>query len=190
MVKNTWLLFIVVSCSSACFAGEDNEWFIGLGAGNAEYEDSTFSEKDDLISLSGGFVFNEFFSVEAGYIDLGGVEGRVLPDDVISLTQDTLSLDATGFTVASKFSWEVALPLVLSAKAGLSVLDIDKRWSGGTLINTSLVNDTGGTETEFFLGAQLQYKVSELFSIELNWDRYKVEGIDVDGIYAKTNIHF
>jgi len=114
----------------------------------------------------------------------------LLPNDVISLTQDTLSLDAKGFTVASKFSWEVALPLVLSAKVGVSVLDIDKRWSGGTLVDTSLANDTGGTETEFFLGAQLQYKISESFSVELNWDRYEVEGINVDGIYAKTNIHF
>jgi len=189
-MKNTCLLFIVVSCSSACFAEEDSKWFIGLGAGNSEYEDSAFSEKDDLISFSGGYVFNEFISVEAGYIDLGNVRDRVLPDDIISLTQDTLSLDAKGFTVASKFSWEVAHRLVLSAKAGVSVLDIDKRWSGGILVDTSLSNDTGGTETDFFLGVQFQYKVSESFSMELNWDRYEVEGIDVDGIYVKANIHF
>jgi hypothetical protein len=190
MVKNAWFLFIAVSYSSICFAGEDNKWFIGLGVGNAAYENSVFSENDDLIFFSGGHAFNEIFSVEIGYIDLGGVKGRLLPNDVISLTQDTLSLDAKGFTVASKFSWEVALPLVLSAKVGVSVLDIDKRWSGGTLVDTSLANDTGGTETEFFLGAQLQYKISESFSVELNWDRYEVEGINVDGVYAKTNIHF
>lgn len=189
-MKNTWLLFIAVSSSNVCFAGEDNKWFIGLGAGNTEYQDSVFNEKDNLISMSGGYVFKENLSVEAGYIDLGTDRGTVFSDDLILLTQDTLSIEAKGVTIASKFSWEMALPIILSAKVGVSVLDIDIRWSGGTLINTNLANDTGGTETKFFLGAQLQYKVNESFSIDLNWDRYKVEGIDVDGIYAKANIHF
>ena len=189
-MKNTLLLFIAVSYSNVCFAGEDNKWFIGLGVGNSQYEDSAFNEDDNLIFLSGGYVFSDVFSVEAGYIDLGSVKDRIFPDDVISLNQDTLSLEAQGFTIASRFSWKVTEPLALSAKLGVSILDIDKQWSGGTWFDTNLANDTGGTETELFFGIQLQYKISDPISLELNWDRYKVEEVDVDGIYAKVNIHF
>ncbi|HBC58221.1 MAG TPA: hypothetical protein DCZ03_13765 [Gammaproteobacteria bacterium] len=190
MIKNILILSIAFSFSDMCFAEEDSKWFIGFGLGSAEYDGSNFSGSDNLISLSGGYIFSGIFSFEAGYIDLGNVKDRIIPDNVISIHPDTLSLEAQGFTIASKFSWEVAEPLALSAKLGVSILDIDKQWSGGTVFNSTLTNDTGGTETEFFFGAQLQYIVGEKLTIELNWDRYKVEDVDIDGIYGKVNIHF
>lgn len=78
----------------------------------------------------------------------------------------------------------------MSGKLGVAILDVNKQWSGGTVIDPNLANDTGGTETEIFFGAQLQYSFNESLSLELNWDRYEVEEVDVDGIYTKINIHF
>lgn len=189
-MEKIWVLLVAVSYSGLCLAEEEKPWFIGLGVGSAEYDEPAFSERDNLVSFSGGYVFNDIFSVEVSYIDLGSVESRTLPSGLISLTQDTLTLEAKGFTVASIFSWQVAAPLALSAKLGVSVWDIDKQWSGGTIIDNNLASDTGGTETDLFVGVQLQYKISESLSLGLNWDRYKVEDIDIDGTYAKINIHF
>jgi hypothetical protein len=189
-MKKAWILFMALSYTGASIAKEDHDWYIGAGVGKANFEDSYFSESDNLLSLSGGYIFSKFFAVEAGYVDLGSVKGSVLPDNFITLNQDTLSLDASGFVVASKFKWELSTSLELAAKAGVSVIDSDKRWSGGTLVDGSIANDTGGTAAELFLGVQIQYQVSERFSVQLNWDRYKIEEIDVDGVYAKVNFHF
>ncbi len=198
-MKKIWILIVAVSHSGICLAEDSNQWFVGFGIGSAEYErsafsqferPSSFSDSDALISLSGGYVFNEVFSVEAGYIDLGSVEDRLLSDDEVSVGPDTLFLEAHGITVSSKFSWQLTAPLALSAKLGVSVFDVDKQWSGGFVFDPDLASDTGGTETNVFFGVQLQYKLSDSWSLGLNWDRYDVEEIDVDGIYVNAGFHF
>ena len=189
-MKNIWVLFVVLCYSGICLAEESNKWFVGLGIGISKYKESSLSENDELISFSGGYTFNDIFSVEAGYIDLGGVKARVVPDNLISLSQDTLSIDVKGFTVSSLFSWQMIDSLRLSAKLGLSSLDVNKQWSGGTFDDPDLASDTGGTETDVYAGVQLQYQVSESLSLGLNWDRYKIEGADIDGVYGRINIHF
>lgn len=95
-MKNMWILFVVLTYSSFGFAAEDNKWIIGLGIGSTKYQESVFSDSDNLVSISGGYIYSDAFSIEAGYIDLGSVMDRVVPDDVISINQDTLSLEAKG----------------------------------------------------------------------------------------------
>ncbi len=188
-MKKIWLLLVVVSYSGFCLA-DDRNWYVGLGLGNAKYDESNFSENDNLFSLSGGFVFNDFISIDASYIDLGNVNGPTVNPDVISLIQDNLEIDANGFTVASVFNWQLTTPLTLSAKLGVSVFDINKKWSGGTVVDPILAADTGGSEVDLFFGAQLQYMLSDSVSLGLNWDRYQLDKTDIDGLYARIKFHF
>ena len=188
-MKKIWLIFIVVIQSGFCLA-DDKNWYVGLGIGNAKYKESSFSENDNLFSISGGYVFNDFISVDASYIDLGNVKGSVINEDAISLVQDVLALDAKGFTVASVYSWQLTTPLTLSAKLGVSVFDLNKKWSGGTFVDPILAADTGGSEVDLFVGAQLQYMLSDTISLGLNWDRYQLDKTDVDGLYARIKFHF
>lgn len=189
-MKKTYFLFIAIIFSNLCHANDDDKWFVGFGGGSAKYEGPIFKADDNLVMLSGGYVFSNIVSVEASYIDLGNVSDRVIPSNQISLTQDILTLEARGFTAASIFGWEIMESVTLSGKLGISILDIEKQWSGGTLIDADLANDIGGNEMKFFAGVQLKYQINESFSLGINWDRYEVENIDVDGIYASANIHF
>ena len=100
------LLFAAMSFSGLSMAEDDNQWFMGIGVGNSEFEESSFNESDNLLSISGGYDFNDNFALEASYIDLGNVKGSTLPEGSISLSQDTLALEANGFTVASLLSWQ------------------------------------------------------------------------------------
>lgn len=182
------LLLLPVLIAGPCIA--DDNWYVGIGAGIAEYDKGQFQPDDTLLQLSGGFRFNTVFAVEAAYVDLGDVQDRALPEDTVSLAQDTLAMDVRGIKVAPALRWEVLDSFFLSGRLGVAVLDIDKEWSGGTVVDPQLANDTGGTETEMFGGVRVQYSASDAVSVGLSWDRYEVEDIDVDGIYATIGYSF
>lgn len=193
MIKyGCWVLLFVSTVSGSCFAGEENKWFVGPGVGKANYSSGSFSSKDDadMSSVSAGYSYRDVFSVEVAYVDLGGVRERLLPDGVVSLDQDTLVLDVKGYTIASVLSMLVTDSAVFSGKLGVSVLDVEKRYSGGTFVNPVLANDTGGTETGIFTGFQLKYRMNESFSLGLNWDRFRSEEIDIDAVYGRVEIGF
>lgn len=165
-------------------------WLVGVGIGTANYKTATFDANDSLKVFSASYAFNEFFALQAGYIYLGEVKNRVVADNVISLTQDTVSLKAKGYTLSSVLSWQMADRLTISAKLGLAALDVSKQWSGGTLVDDVLANDTGATNTNMIMGLQLQYKMTQRIAVGINWDRYQIKDADIDGVYANVKLLF
>lgn len=175
----TGICMLAASNMALAQASED-PWAIGLSAGQANYQYRAFDESDTALGLSVAYQATPWISFEAAYIDLGNVTGRILPDSMVSLVQDTLTLDARGLTLSSILHWQVASRWSLNARVGMSLLDIKKRWSGGTVVDPALAADTGGSETELTLGAHAAYSLTDEVEVHLGWQRLVVEETDVD----------
>lgn len=189
-MRKYWLLGIFVFGTSMLYADNQDKIVFGIGAGNAEYNKGAFNEDDKLETFSFGYEYSDFYSVELSYINLGQVTDRFFPPNVVTVTPDILSLESKGITLAPAFEFDFSDNWSFAARLGLSILDVEKQWLGGTVTDSFYLNDTGGTETEFFYGFRLQYDLDDSMSLEINWDNYEVESIDVDTVYAKINFYF
>ena len=189
-MRKYWTVGILVFTTSMLYADNTNQIYLGYGFGNAEYNKGAFADDDDIEMLSFGYEYSDAYSVEFSVIDLGLVRDRYFPPNVVTLTPDVLQLDTRGLTLAPALEWDLSNNWSISARAGISIFDIEKEWSGGTVVDDFYLNDTGGTETEFFYGFRLQYNLNDSMSLEFNWDQYEIESIDVDTVYAKINFYF
>ena len=189
-MRKFWLLGLFFFATSLLYADRTDQIYLGYGIGTVEYGKGAFNDDEDIELLSLGYEYSDFYSVEFSYIDLGTVRDRYFPPNVVTLTPDILQLETKGITIAPAFEWDLSGNWSVAAKIGLSVFDIDKRWSGGTVVDEFYANDIGGTETELFYGFRLQYDISDDMSLELNWDKYDIESIDADTVYAKFNLYF
>jgi hypothetical protein len=182
------LFFINVSMAS-------ENWYIGISTGNADFDTNNleiinnnssdgFHASDTSYKLILGYHFNDVFSIESSYVDLGNVNDIIYPSGNVSLGQDQLFLQANGFTIAPKVSWNVVEKFSISARLGVSFLNSDKRWNGGTSLIPELVNDVGGSDTELFYGIDLSYHFNDSVSLGVSKDFYKVEEINTDVLSA------
>lgn len=190
LLKNLPLVGIFILSSSMLYAEEENQLYVGIGAGTADYQKGPFNDDDNLKTFSIGYDYSDFYSVEVSYLDLGTVSDRYFPNNVITVTPDTLMLDVKGLTIAPAFEFDLSPHWSVSARLGLAVLEFDKTWFGGTVIDDTYLYDDGVTETDFFYGFRLQYDMNDHTTFELNWDKYEVDSIDVDTVYAKLNFYF
>jgi hypothetical protein len=163
---------------------------MGVGLGTSEYEGDGLDDGASFTSIYGGYIFNDYLSLEGAYVDLGKAKDRILPAGVISLTQDTLRIDANGFTIAPVFNYAITQSFHISAMFGVAALDVDKQWTGGTIVDPTLANDTGGTEINAFGGIRLTYEVAESLAMGVSYQQYDVDGIDVDTAFGVVQIQF
>ena len=189
-MRKYWLLGIFVFATSMLYADDHGKIIFGVGAGNAEFSKLAFVDDDKLETLSFGYEYSDFYSVELSYINLGQVTDRYFPPNVVTITPDILSLETKGITIAPAFEFDFSDNWSFAARLGLAILDAEKQWLGGTIIDDFYLNDNGGTETKFFYGFRLQYDFDDSMSLEINWDQYEVESIAVDTVYAKLNFYF
>ena len=103
-MKKFYLLGLFVLSAGAIYADhDDNNLYVGVGAGNAEYNQSAFNVDDDFTIFALGYDYSDFYSIEAAYIDLGDVRDRYFGPSIITLTPDSLALSAEVFTIAPAF---------------------------------------------------------------------------------------
>ena len=189
-MKKFWLIGIFFFATSMLYADSRDKLIFALGAGNADYTKGAFNDDETLETLSFGYQYSDFYSLELSYIDLGRVTDRYFPSNVVTISPDVLTLESKGLTIAPKFDFSLSNNWSVSTRIGLSILDTDKQWAGGTVLEDFYLDDTGGTETKFFYGFGLKYDIDDSMSFELNWDNYEVESVDVDAVYAKLNFYF
>jgi hypothetical protein len=164
--------------------------YMGIGLGQAAYRDGLFKDSGTLATLYAGYRLTEQLSLELAYIDLGKAEDRVVPDGVISLTQDTLHLDVSAFTIAPALRQRILPSLEVSALAGLAVLDVQKTWWGGTVVDPVLAEDTGGIETQPFWGLRLLYEISGTQAVGMSWQHHEAEGVAIEAVYGSFQASF
>lgn len=161
----------------AAFA-QDKGFYIGLGAGQADYTDACsqlanegFTGSCDDTSTGKkiflGYQFNKNFSIEGGYVDLGKAKA----------TETFLGIPVLGFAKAK--TWQLVavgtLPLAnnfsLFGKAGIHNWDAETGISALGL--TEKVSDKG-TDLTFGVGAG--YEITKNLGLRLEWERFRHVG--------------
>jgi uncharacterized repeat protein (TIGR01451 family) len=192
-------------------AAAQGDWYVQIAVGQADLDYSASDLTSDLSSLGwsinnplvdssgtawkalGGFAFNEYVAVEAGYVSLGDVMTQfgasIPPSDIDSLLSDTYSVhpyQGDGWLLAGVFSWPVEPDKYsLYAKAGFfaweSELDV-RVIQGGT---GSVSGDESGTDAMYGVG--FEWKLDQTWSLTVEWERYKLnEWLDVPSIGVKV----
>lgn len=203
-------LLCVTSAMALMTASEvqaEENWYVGIAAGPTSLDYSAADLTSDLSNLGwtinnpsvddsntawkvyAGFQFNEWFAVEAGYVDLGEVVTQfgatIPPTQIDALLSDTFSVhpyQGDGWMVAGVVRYAfVPDQFSVVGRAGLFTWDSKttvRVISGGT---GSVAGDDSGTDGMFGVG--IEWQLNEQWSLTADWERYKLnEWLDVPSI--------
>ncbi|MCZ6559259.1 MAG: outer membrane beta-barrel protein [Gammaproteobacteria bacterium] len=149
----------------------DGHWYLGgaIGTANIDETISGFGFNSDSTSYSfyGGRQFNDYFGLEAGYLDLGNFNEQVLMGGIIV----PISADADGFTFAAVGSVPAGEKFGLHAKIGSFF------WDGASQI--AGVNNNV-SDSNIFFGAGLSYSLTENMSLRGDAVRYEIDDVNAD----------
>ncbi|MDH3379467.1 MAG: outer membrane beta-barrel protein, partial [Gammaproteobacteria bacterium] len=113
MVTGVLMLLAVPTAS----ADDDTGWYAGVGVNrlDADFKDRSdlsFDDSDNTASVKLGYMFNPWFGLEGGYLDLGDYTGG-----------GGLNVDADAFQFAGILNWEAGEIVDLYAKLGAFFLN-------------------------------------------------------------------
>jgi hypothetical protein len=96
----------------ASHADDDTGWNAAIGisrldANFKDTDDGSFDDSDNTVQLKGGYMFNDVFGLELGWMDLGDYQG-----------DGRIKIDADGFWLVGVLNWSVANQIDLYGKAG------------------------------------------------------------------------
>lgn len=143
---------------------------------NLDGQDLDYEASDTAFKVFGGYMFNDYFGVEASYIDMGSLDDKLGFDggefgDLVA----AVDADVTGFAGQLVGQYPVG-PVDLFAKVGMVMYDID----GDLTVSDSFGNreresvSDDGNEMIWGLGAR--YNFGQLAA------RVEYEAIDADDI--------
>ena len=159
----------------------DSGFYMGAGVGRAEQRDfcaaivgGTCDAKDLTWSIFGGYQFNRYAAVEAGYVDFGKATasgftvGGGLPAAISSRSHAWEALGVFSVPLNPAFS--------LYGKLGFFYYNSDGNGSGAAFGSAS----DNGTELTYGLGAE--YNINRNVGARLEWQRYLKVGSGLFGI--------
>ncbi len=157
---------ILTVCTLPGIAVADGHWFLGGGIGTANIDESIdgfqFDSDSTSYRLFGGYQFNNYFGLEAGYLDLGSFNEQVLVNGAIV----PVSADADGFTFAAMGRAPVGEKLALHASIGSFF------WDGA---NTIAGVDDNVSDANIFFGVGLSISLTNNTSIRGDAVRYELD---------------
>ncbi len=165
------LLAAVLGASALSAQAADKGFYAGAGVGQSFVDEQAYDDEDTAFSVFGGYQFNRYFGLEAGYADFGKIEpqgaGR-------ALEADTAYLTAVGtLPITEKFS--------AYAKAGFHAWNLDDAIPG--LTGT---NDDSGTDPTYGVG--VQYRLTDQVALRGEYSRFEIEDLDQD--LAQVQVRF
>ncbi len=197
--KNPLIFCILWLYASFACAGS---WYIGAGAGNSSfhyYEDFIADNQSDLddinqiagvnasassddsdtaIKLFGGYDFNKYFSVEAGYTDLGESSYSFSLTDSTGPVTDRIYLNSTygisGFHSAAIGKIPLSELVSLTARLGIYVWKVDTdesiRIEGTVSSQASDSSSDDGTDLFYGIGLNVSWfsVYYETYNIDAN----------------------
>ena len=201
------LVATVLAIVPAAQTRAESPWYVGaaIGESNANYSagdltsdlgalgwtisDVSTNDSDAAWKVYGGFMFNENFADEVGFVELGEVKTQyttnIPPSDIDDILSDTYSVHpylGRGWVTAGVYSMPFADDQwAFLARAGAFVweADIDVAViSGGT---GSVSGDDSGTDLMYGLG--IEWRAADSFSVTAEWERYRLnDWVDVPAI--------
>jgi OOP family OmpA-OmpF porin len=128
---------------------------------------------DTGLKIYGGALLNQNFALELGYADLGKVTATG-PGGTATASVDGLQFAALGILPLNpKFS--------LFGKVGLYLWDVKVAGSGGS------ISDDGN---DIMLGLGLMWNLTQQFALRAEWERFDVDGDDIDMISVGAQFRF
>jgi OmpA-OmpF porin, OOP family len=192
---------VAMAAAPSAMAEADAGFYIGLGAGQSSFDlnqnelddlvfdvffsqglpvisgSSTFEDSDTATALFGGYRFNPYISVEAGYLNLGTAEyrsrGTVNPPGPIASLPVGLDMDfeSKGFTIAGIGSLPVGSVFDLHARLGLFIAETDL--TVAAQVGNGRDSDTESLDSQNVLyGAGAAFHIGDHWSVSLDWTQY------------------
>lgn len=177
MRKNKVLSILLVSsiaCTAAFSAGaQDNGFYAGVGAGQSKVDEGGYDDRETAFSAFGGYDFNRYVGVEAGYADLGELKSNV----------GAPALQATAPYLVAVGKLPINDKFTAYAKAGIN------RWSlDDAVASVTGTNDDSGTDATYGLG--VQYRINDKFGLRGDYSRFKVGDANVDVAQLQATYRF
>jgi opacity protein-like surface antigen len=190
---------LLLACSSLALADDNpvnTNWSVGAAIGNVTGGQSmalidkaltnsgvtvTEIEVDDSRTgwkLNIGFNVTENIVIEAGYVDLNEVSVEfnavvINPDDFFNTAQKIHPTSADGFTVGSVYHYGLSDSFNLTGSIGLF------RWDGDfktqSLDSNQGVGADSASGTDVYFGLGAGYQLSEDVTLDVEWERYKLD---------------
>lgn len=171
ILPRTLLAVLIGAATFGAQAAQDPGFYVGAGAGQSFVDETGYDDEDTAFSAFGGYQFNRWFGLEAGYVDFGELEPEI---DGGSLEASSVYLSAVGtLPFTDKFSGY--------AKAGFQRWDVDTAIPG--LSGTA--DDNGNDPT---YGVGLQYSFTDAVALRGEYSRFEFEDADVD--LAQVQLRF
>jgi len=182
---------VILSSVSTISAAEGFYTFGSVGksdidTGISSGQGYSVDETDTMFTVGAGYSFNDFFSFEAGYADLGEASVKTtssLAGNILGRTitlDGSISADIDGIFFGVKGEMDVANKVSLFAKTGLLNWESNASLPGTVYTVSGSEKLADGTDPYIALGAA--YAVTEAVSVDFQVSRYMLdfEGTDVD----------
>jgi OOP family OmpA-OmpF porin len=168
---STLLLSATLGAAAFGANAQDKGFYAGAGVGQSFVDEGAYDDEDTAFSLFGGYQFNKYFGLEAGYADFGKIEANGAGP---ALEGDSAYLTAVGtLPITDRFS--------AYAKAGLHRWNVDTALPGLTGNN----DDSGSDPT---YGVGMQYRFTDRVALRGEYSRFEVEDLDAD--LAQLQVRF
>ena len=129
-------------CAAFGAQAADKGFYAGAGVGQSFVDEGNYDDEDTAFSVFGGYQFNRYFGLEAGYADFGKLEPRGTGAELEANSVYLTAVGTVPFT--DKFSGY--------AKAGF------QRWDLDTSIPSVVGNDDdSGTDPTYGVGLQYRW---------------------------------
>ena len=148
-------------------AQADDTWYVGAGVGLSNVDEFGIDEDDTGFKLLSGYDFNEFFAVEAAYVDLGELEEDSIAGGPLA------ELEVDGFSLAAVGTYPITDIVSIHGKAGVYFWDAD-------ILGVIAPQFNDDSDNDIFFGAGISYRFYQRFAVVGEWERYEIDDFDVD----------
>jgi OmpA-OmpF porin, OOP family len=183
MFKRTIASFIVATAvSSTAFGAQfgtpgESGFYGGLGVGGTDSEVNASpivgskDNKDTAWKAFGGYQFNRYLGIEAGYIDLGRAS--------VVGPAGSASFDSQAWQASVVGSVPFANQFAVTGKLGIARTDTD---TVGNVGATPVLASDHNTDPTYGLG--LRYDINKTFAVRGEWERFRSSS----GSFGKSDI--
>jgi OOP family OmpA-OmpF porin len=200
MNKLTWATAMALGLiSMPALAADDQGFYAGAGAGlfGVEVNDFEagigFDDDDTGFRIFGGWQFNEYFGLEAGYGD-GGTASETIGDLATLGIEADVDIDVSGFDILVTGTIPFSDTFYGYAKAGMFFWDADiaatlreDDGDGGVIVTQDSASESG---EDLAYGAGLGIDFDDQFGARIEYMWYDVSDADADFVSANVLVRF
>ena len=193
-------LVFAFSATPVAFAADEKGFYgiVGLGQSEADINAPagvSVDNKDTSYFLGAGYRFNDYVSVEGGYLDLGefsasgsgSVSGTYSGTPYTATGTFSAKSDAKGWFLGPKFTLPLSKKMDLYGKVGYYFWDSDTTFSASGTFTIGGVTYAGGVSAKAstsgddpYYGVGLAYRFTDRIGIQADFTRYSIQDTDVD----------